>query len=126
MFAFKDGVVLKSLLIQPTFFFPTLPLLPPHRLSSSTFPSFILILLPFPPSPSHQHLVCHSQHTFFYSQAVLQSLSGSAEVSNSADVKDFLQWLNQEMQKEAQGRSAEISLYATIVNTPFPTTGNMR
>ena len=45
-----------------------------------------------------QQLVCHSQHTYFYCQAVLQSMDSSAEL------RDFQQWLREEMQKEAQIR----------------------
>ena len=52
------------------------------------------------------HLVCHSQQTYFYSQAVLQSLS----VQWSGDTgKDFQRWLEEEMQREAQAGHHEVT-----------------
>ena len=41
------------------------------------------------------HLVCHSQQTYFYSQAVLQSLSAPGSDERA---RDFQRWLEEEMQ----------------------------
>ena len=55
------------------------------------------------------HLVCHSQQTYFYSQAVLQSLSGPREIEEEVMVQDFQRWLEEEMQEEAQHGQHEVT-----------------
>lgn len=52
------------------------------------------------------HLVCHSQQTYFYSQAVLQSLSAPGTDDTG---KDFKRWLEEEMQREAQAGRHEVT-----------------
>lgn len=52
------------------------------------------------------HLVCHSQQTYFYSQAVLQSLSAPG---SDEGARDFQRWLEEEMQAEAQGTHHEVT-----------------
>lgn len=53
------------------------------------------------------HLVCNSQQTYFYSQAVLQSLRGGGEEGGAKE--DFRRWLEGEMQAEAQSGHHEVT-----------------
>ena len=55
------------------------------------------------------HLVCHSQQTYFYSQAVLQSLDGTCGDGEEVRVRDFQRWLEKEMQEEAQRGQHEVT-----------------
>lgn len=55
------------------------------------------------------HLVCHSQQTYFYSQAVLQSLSGPRGSEEEVVVQDFQRWLEEEMQEEALHGQHEVT-----------------
>lgn len=48
-------------------------------------------------------LVCHSQHTYFYSQTVLQLLEGGEGLA------DFRRWLSQEIQRAAHSRRHEVT-----------------
>jgi negative elongation factor C/D len=58
---------------------------------------------------AHEHLrdfkqlVCHSQHTYFYSHSVLQSLSGTSQLIH------FRKWLGQEIHREALLRKHEVT-----------------
>eukprot|EP00731_Ephydatia_muelleri_P026694 Em0018g794a len=55
--------------------------------------------------------VCHSQHTYFYLQAMLQSLSqGHGEVEN------FRIWLSQEMQNEVRKRKHDVTSITLHLN----------
>ena len=65
------------------------------------FPASQTLLLS-PISLLSQTLVCHSQHTYFYSHSVLQSLSGTSQLTH------FRRWLGQEIHREALLRSAHI------------------
>ena len=56
-------------------------------------------------------LVCHTQHTYLYCEAVLQSLitDTASDPSSSSDLRNFQQWLTQEMQREAQKRRHDVT-----------------
>ena len=47
-----------------------------------------------------QQLVCHSQHTYFYSQAMVHALG-----EKNREHSHFIHWLSEEIQKEARKRS---------------------
>ena len=85
--------LLFSLPPSPLFSLPPSPLfsLPPS-------PLFSLPPSPLFSLPPSQQLVCHSQHTYFYSHSVLQSLSGS---SGSSQLTQFRRWLGHEIHREA-------------------------
>ena len=55
--------------------------------------------------------VCHSQHTYFYLQAMLQSLS-----QGHGTVENFRVWLSQEMQNEVRKRKHDVTSITLHLN----------
>lgn len=50
------------------------------------------------------HLVCHSQHTYFYSQAMIKTVE-----QRHTEYNNFTQWLSREIQQEAIRRKLDVT-----------------